>query len=53
MTALSGERLEPLRQRLAREPGVDQAILDLAWVQRLQHWLELAGRFAAIRSIRD
>ncbi len=49
--ALSGERLEPLRQRLAREPAVDQAVLDLAWVQRLQHWLELAGRFAAMLAV--
>jgi cell division transport system permease protein len=40
--------LDPLRERLAGLAGVDQVVLDLAWVRRLQSWLELAGRFAAM-----
>ncbi|OGI40150.1 MAG: hypothetical protein A2140_10740 [Candidatus Muproteobacteria bacterium RBG_16_62_13] len=46
--SLPAERLEQLRQRLAKETAVDQVVLDLAWVRRLQNWLELAGRFAAM-----
>jgi len=42
------ERLEQLRNRLAGESTVDQAILDLAWVRRLQSWLELANRITTM-----
>ncbi|MEK7840923.1 MAG: Kdo hydroxylase family protein, partial [Pseudomonadota bacterium] len=51
VTSLSAESLDPLRQRLAKESAVDQAVLALAWVQRLQNWLELAGRFAAMLAL--
>ena len=38
-------RLEALRQRLAELPGVDQAQLDLQWVERLGAILGLGDRF--------
>lgn len=46
--SLSADRLEQLRLRLSKETAVDQVVLDLAWVRRLQNWLELAGRFATM-----
>lgn len=51
LASLSAESLDSLRQRLAKESTVDQAVLDLAWVRRLQNWLELAGRFAAMLAL--
>ena len=51
VASLSAESLDSLRQRLAKESAVDQAVLDLAWVRRLQNWLELAGRFAAMLAL--
>lgn len=36
--------LEVLRNRLARQPGVESAELDLAWVRRLQSLLTLGER---------
>lgn len=38
-------QLEALRQRLAEMPGVDQAQLDLQWVERLTAILGLGDRF--------
>ncbi|WP_312290115.1 permease-like cell division protein FtsX [Stutzerimonas nitrititolerans] len=38
-------KLEALRQRLAELPGVEQAQLDLLWVERLAAILKLGDRF--------
>ncbi|MBA1261825.1 permease-like cell division protein FtsX [Stutzerimonas stutzeri] len=38
-------KLETLRQRLAELPGVEQAQLDLLWVERLAAILKLGDRF--------
>lgn len=38
-------KLEALRQRLAKLPGVEQAQLDLLWVERLAAILKLGDRF--------
>jgi len=39
------DNLETLRQRLAELPGVEQAQLDLLWVERLTAILKLGDRF--------
>ncbi|AHL77218.1 cell division protein FtsX [Stutzerimonas stutzeri] len=39
------DNLEALRQRLAELPGVEQAQLDLLWVERLSAILKLGDRF--------
>jgi cell division transport system permease protein len=39
------DNLEALRQRLAELPGVEQAQLDLLWVERLTAILKLGDRF--------
>lgn len=39
------DKLEALRQQLAGLPGVDQAQLDLLWVERLAAILKLGDRF--------
>lgn len=39
------DKLEALRQRLAELPGVQQAQLDLLWVERLTAILKLGDRF--------
>lgn len=43
--------IESLQATLARQPGVDLAELDLAWVKRLQAMLELAGRAVILLAI--
>jgi cell division transport system permease protein len=42
---VDGDNLEALRQRLAELPGVEQAQLDLLWVERLTAILKLGDRF--------
>lgn len=47
LEGLTPERGEALRDKLARAPGVEQAELDLAWLERL-HALLALGQHAAV-----
>lgn len=45
------QALEALQARLAREPGVEVAQLDVDWVRRLHAMIELVGRLVAALAV--
>lgn len=51
VTTLAPATVELLRSRLARLPGVEEAELDLAWLQRLHALLDLAERAAGLLAV--